>query len=602
MRKIGKIRNGVFTPYANMSGGVNSPITFEQATELANVQSGDSMSVALGKLSKLYETLESGSASTLLGESLEANRIMETDGGGKVATSGLPRDRLDNLKILIFDSTRTELLESGNVGATYFLTNTNTPADELPSGAPEWKYAGGLLIKRTNMIASIVIYGYWTGNTAITTTGDGGQTWSSYKNVQEQVGSLEAALNATNFNFKLKKYVDTECSSHIEVLQKYWNEAFEDVPAAGGYRIILTNYGSANVVWTCYAYQNKLYGYALCFSHPNNDVSSPQYYTISNGTWTKNELITYNEFNPVAQNVKCVKTWSVSEWTKAGGNLPVNNGTGAIMRMQGYTNPGETKSSDSYYLYHAYTNNNTCQLYIGLNVTTGNYKVTWYQLAQKSDCWHIVYKNEYYGLALPDGTDTGWVRTPSPGLLPYQAGGASSLGTSSWPFNYIYGKNIYENGQALSARYAGISHSHSYLPTSHVINSLSDIRANTTSGKAAGALGVKELSTKANGIGDMVLIGETASTNYQAASFTRSLYKGFLLVTSRNGTQMGPLASTVIPVSLIDSIKDNGSSAKASFGAEPSNYQASCYFSGTNAYIKSNSSFDTTRLYGIRGA
>lgn len=301
MKKIGKIKNGVFTPYANMSSGgpgdiSNAPITFEQATELANVQSGDSVSVALGKLSKLYETLESGSASTLLGESLEANRIMETDGGGKVATSGLPRDRLDNLKILIFDSTRTELLESGNVGATYFLTNTNTHADELPSGAPEWKYAGGLLIKRTNMIASIVIYGYGTGNTAITTTGDGGQTWSSYKNVQEQVGSLEAALNATNFNFKLKKYVDTECSSHIEVLQKYWNEAFEDVPAAGGYRIILTAYGSGNVVWTCYSNQSKVYGYALCFANPSKDISSPRYYTISNGTWSGiHELIEEND-------------------------------------------------------------------------------------------------------------------------------------------------------------------------------------------------------------------------------------------------------------------------------------------------------------------
>lgn len=487
MVSIGKIElrenKKEYVKYANMggSGGTgdvsNAPITFEQATELANVQSGDSMSVALGKLSKLYETLESGSASTLLGESLEANRIMETDGGGKVATSGLPRDRLDNLKILIFDSTRTELLENGNVGATYFLTNTNTHADELPSGAPEWKYAGGLLIKRTNMIASIVIYGYGTGNTAITTTGDGGQTWSSYKNVQEQVGSLEAALNATNFNFKLKKYVDTECSSHIEVLQKYWNEVFADAGAAGAYRIVLTNYGSSNVVWTCFAHANGSLGCAVNFSH----IASPFYYTINNGTWggpcnlveeshlyekcatlsggtsisanadlntyrtlgnyycisnadantllncptnkafkmivdyatgtgyTRQiviphlndgiylrtiedsgssfrewvKLVTSSEFDPVAQNVKGVKTWSVSEWTKAGGNLPVNNGTGAIMRMQGYTNPGETKSSDSYYLYHAYTNNNTCQLYIGLNVTTGSKVVTWYQLALK---------------------------------------------------------------------------------------------------------------------------------------------------------------------------------------------------------------------------
>lgn len=486
MVSIGKIElrenKKEYVKYANMggSGGTgdvsNAPITFEQATELANVQSGDSMSVALGKLSKLYETLESGSASTLLGESLEANRIMETDGGGKVATSGLPRDRLDNLKILIFDSTRTELLESGNVGATYFLTNTNTPADELPSGAPEWKYAGGLLIKRTNMIASIVIYGYGTGNTAITTTGDGGQTWSSYKNVQEQVGSLEAALNATNFNFKLKKYVDTECSSHIEVLQKYWNEAFADAGTAGAYRVVFTNYGSSNVVWTCYSYYNKLYGYALNFSHN----TTPAYYTISNGTWsgirslaivdnlhkltatlsggtkipsgadlntyrtlgnyycisnadantllncptnkafkmivdyatgtgyTRQiviphlndgiylrtiedsgssfrewvKLVTSSEFDPVAQNVKGIKSWGVSEWVAAGGNLPPGTSNyGAVLRTRGLLEPGQVHNgSDSYYILQGYVDANTLRTWSGMNVAKGGKEVKWFQL------------------------------------------------------------------------------------------------------------------------------------------------------------------------------------------------------------------------------
>lgn len=40
----------------------NTPITFEKATTLANVESGDSISVALGKLSKLYEVLEQDKA------------------------------------------------------------------------------------------------------------------------------------------------------------------------------------------------------------------------------------------------------------------------------------------------------------------------------------------------------------------------------------------------------------------------------------------------------------------------------------------------------------------------------------------------------------
>lgn len=110
-------------------------------------------------------------------------------------------------------------------------------------------------------------------------------------------------MSPSGFDFKLKKFVDATCSSHIDVLKNHWNEAFDGVPAAGGYRVILTNYGSSNVVWTCYAYQNKLYGYALCFSHPNNDVSSPQFYTISNGTWSdRNEITTKNDFKEL---IKC---------------------------------------------------------------------------------------------------------------------------------------------------------------------------------------------------------------------------------------------------------------------------------------------------------
>ena len=75
-------------------------------------------------------------------------------------------------------------------------------------------------------------------------------------------------------------------------------------------------------------------------------------------------------------------------------------------------------------------------------------------------------KNGYYGLSY-NRNDSNWIRTTVNGLIPYQSGGASSLGTSSWPFNNIYGKNIYENGISLSSKYAASSHSHSnYLSTS----------------------------------------------------------------------------------------------------------------------------------------
>lgn len=66
MGSVGKIINGEFQEFANDDDVLviskeaieNTPITFEQATTLANVESEDSISVALGKLSKLYESLE----------------------------------------------------------------------------------------------------------------------------------------------------------------------------------------------------------------------------------------------------------------------------------------------------------------------------------------------------------------------------------------------------------------------------------------------------------------------------------------------------------------------------------------------------------------
>lgn len=61
-------------------------------------------------------------------------------------------------------------------------------------------------------------------------------------------------------------------------------------------------------------------------------------------------------------------------------------------------------------------------------------------------------KNTYPGLA-HNGDDAGWIRTTSNGLLPFNSGGNSSLGTSAWPFQSIYGKAIYDDGVLLENKY-----------------------------------------------------------------------------------------------------------------------------------------------------
>jgi len=55
------------------------------------------------------------------------------------------------------------------------------------------------------------------------------------------------------------------------------------------------------------------------------------------------------------------------------------------------------------------------------------------------------------------GSTTDWLRTTVNGIIPSTSGGSSSLGTSSWNFNTIYGVTLYENNVSLASKYLGIS-------------------------------------------------------------------------------------------------------------------------------------------------
>ena len=50
--------------------------------------------------------------------------------------------------------------------------------------------------------------------------------------------------------------------------------------------------------------------------------------------------------------------------------------------------------------------------------------------------------NGYYGLCTPELDEGDWIRTTRNGLIPYQSGGYSSIGTSSWRFNDGWFNNI----------------------------------------------------------------------------------------------------------------------------------------------------------------
>ncbi|MDH5184866.1 MAG: hypothetical protein OEX12_13370 [Gammaproteobacteria bacterium] len=82
--------------------------------------------------------------------------------------------------------------------------------------------------------------------------------------------------------------------------------------------------------------------------------------------------------------------------------------------------------------------------------------------AQASAARAYTSANGYNGITLNDGGTSTWFRTTVNGLLPYASGGASALGTATWPFSAIYGNNIYDGGVLLESKYAALGHAHTF--------------------------------------------------------------------------------------------------------------------------------------------
>lgn len=78
-----------------------------------------------------------------------------------------------------------------------------------------------------------------------------------------------------------------------------------------------------------------------------------------------------------------------------------------------------------------------------VTVTSGNATVAG-ELYQKGyRVMNAQYTNGYWGMMTPDASAGSWIRTTSNGIIPYQSGGASALGTSTWPFNEVHVNNLY---------------------------------------------------------------------------------------------------------------------------------------------------------------
>ncbi len=116
----------------------------------------------------------------------------------------------------------------------------------------------------------------------------------------------------------------------------------------------------------------------------------------------------------------------------------------------------------------------------------------------------------YWGLGFPDGTNVGYLRTPSSGLIPRMEGGVENtyLGTSGWPFYQCHAKEFYGtwSGNVISTGKGGTGTSTGRLLATNVASSWA-ASGNTPANAAI------QVQTKMNGSSAYPVINVPCSDN-----------------------------------------------------------------------------------------
>lgn len=131
MASVGKIIDGECKEFANNDNMLviskeiieTTSITFQQASELANVEPEDSISIALGKLAKLYEALESGYLSNIGIENVATpGKVIVTNEEGKLIPSEISND-----DIYALDGISGNIQNQFNDNANYLMRQRYAP-------------------------------------------------------------------------------------------------------------------------------------------------------------------------------------------------------------------------------------------------------------------------------------------------------------------------------------------------------------------------------------------------------------------------------------------------------------------------------------------
>ncbi|MCI8795273.1 MAG: hypothetical protein HFG89_00235 [Dorea sp.] len=316
-QEISKIKNDV-SKKVSVGGDISENIiTFEQASVLANVQSGDSVNVVLGKLSKLYSALETGVLSDIgIENNVTPNKLIISDSNGKL----IPWHEvaLDDLKKL-----------------NGINENVQVQIDVNKQGVADNKKDIESLVTKTDELQGKCF--------RIEDFGKNGESFTKE--------NLQILLH------NRIRILAQKVAKNDEIQVAYCG-LWPNVTWIVGQLTLMGQRSPGDYIATAYTSSGGYVGY---------------------GDYTTNTMTAFIKLNEVSNTTSApwLKTWSANEWREAGGNLPAGVTYGHVIRIFGNDEPGIGSKSDTSFQLFAHVNSSKSNLYTAYQSTRGSTTLPW---------------------------------------------------------------------------------------------------------------------------------------------------------------------------------------------------------------------------------
>lgn len=380
MASIGKIIDGECKEFASdndilvLSKEIieTSPVTFQKATELANVQSEDSISIALGKLAKLYEVLENGIGTAHAGKAVvtdEAGNLTALENVSSGDISKVPTAVQDGARRIVptgsdLDTFWNDLSKVGSWGVPSISGVSNTP-----SGA-----SAGVL----DVMGSLGVEGNETYQRQIYLPYDKNAIHMRFKHPDGQgVTSPWETFYPSGKCYAVENFSGNFSEDALKImLHNRMKTLAEEITKSGK---------GGSVPWSCIWWSvTFVCGQLTAFFNEGETfyattccLESAIYFGFGKATENAIRYFARMDIPKYTSNAPYVKVWGLGEWTSSGGNIPSDVQYGSVMRVYGQDEPGVGSVTDTHFLLISYAGSNASRLYTAYQSIRGSTTIPW---------------------------------------------------------------------------------------------------------------------------------------------------------------------------------------------------------------------------------